>query len=78
MRRSWTIDAATKELAGLRPIITLLRDRGLHEQADQLVANWEQIATMQARIEQLTQDLAEQRKSNEKYAALHGVSNWEQ
>ena len=26
MRRSWTIDAATKELAGLRPIIALLRD----------------------------------------------------
>ena len=61
-----------------KQLITLLRDRGLHEQADQLVANWEQIATMQARIEQLTQDLAEQRKSNEKYAALHGVSNWEQ
>lgn len=61
-----------------KQLITLLRDRGLHEQADQLVANWEQIATMQARIEQLTQDIAEQRKSNEKYAALHGVSNWEQ
>ena len=27
MRRSWTIDAATKELAGLRPIIALLRDQ---------------------------------------------------
>ena len=63
---------------GTKRLITLLRDRGMHDQADQLVANWEQIATMQARIEQLTQDLAEQRKSNEKYAALHGVSNWEQ
>lgn len=27
MRRSWTIDAATKELAGLRPVIALLRDQ---------------------------------------------------
>ena len=63
---------------GTKQLIILLRDRGMHDQADQLVANWEQIATMQARIEQLTQALAEQRKSNEKYAVLHGVSNWEQ
>ena len=58
-----------------KQLITLLRDRGLHEQADQLVANWEQIATMQARIEQLTQDIAEQREINENYAAAHRLKN---
>jgi hypothetical protein len=47
----------------------------MHDQADQLVANWEQIATMQARIEQLTQDIAEQREINENYAAAHQLKN---
>ena len=58
-----------------KQLITLLRDRGMHDQADQLVANWEQIATMQARIEQLTQDIAEQRNINENYAAAHQLKN---
>ena len=58
-----------------KQLITLLRDRGMHEQADQLVANWEQIATLQARIEQLTQDIAEQREINENYAAAHRLKN---
>ena len=60
---------------GTKRLITLLRDRGMHDQADQLVANWEQIATMQARIEQLTQDIAEQREINENYAAAHRLQN---
>ena len=60
---------------GTKRLITLLRSRGMHDQADQLVANWEQIATMQARIEQLTQDIAEQRNINENYEAAHQLKN---
>lgn len=59
-------------------LITLLRDQDVHDQTDQLVFTWKECVALQKRIEILTGALAEQRKSNEKYAALHGVSNWEQ
>ena len=60
---------------GTKQLIILLRDRRMHDQADHIVAAWEQIASMQARIEQLTQDIAEQREINENYAAAHQLKN---
>jgi hypothetical protein len=56
-------------------LITLLRDCGMNDQADQIVANWEQNAALQTRIETLTQDLAKQRVINENYAAAHRIAN---
>ncbi len=56
-------------------LITLLREHGMHDQADQIVANWEQIAALQTRIKTLTDALADQREINENYAAAHRIAN---
>jgi orotate phosphoribosyltransferase-like protein len=56
-------------------LITLLREHGMHDQADQIVANWEQIAALQTRIKTLTDALADQREINENYASAHRIAN---